>query len=119
MARISDLRTRLVKGAFKVMQTPQFVRLLQDKRVLHVLVDGMSMRARTRMMLREAGEMLARTFGLATLADLRALEQDLRDESLDRAMWAERRHNPNLPSPGSWQMREQPEESDEGVSRGR
>lgn len=120
MAELSDLRTKLVKGAFKVMQSPQFVRLLQDKRVLHVIVDGMSLRARTRVLLREAGETIARTFGLATLTDLQALEQDLRDESLNQALWTERRHDPNdVPTPGSWHGRDDSAHAEEGAPRER
>jgi hypothetical protein len=81
MTGLTDLRTALVKGAFRVMQSPQFVRLLQDRRVLAILVEGLSVKASGRVALREAGKALARTLGLATLEDLRAVEQDLRERA--------------------------------------
>jgi hypothetical protein len=59
------------------MESPVFVRLLQDRRVLNVLVEGMSVKARLRELARDMGARLAPTLGLATLEDLRALERDL------------------------------------------
>ncbi len=96
MVEMADLRTRLVQGAFRVMQTPQFVRLLQDKRVLAFLIDGMSFRARTRALLRESGVRLARILGLATLEDLRVLERDLRERALGISPSG---YGPSEPSP--------------------
>jgi len=101
MAELTDLRTKLVKGAFKVMQSPRFVRLLQDKRVLNVIVDGMSLRARGRVMLRDLGTKVARAFGLVTLEDLRDLERDLERRTAAHVARAERPHAPNPSSYGA------------------
>lgn len=94
MIGLTDLRTTLVKGAFRVMQSPQFVRLLQDERVLAFLVEGMSVKARGRVLLRETGRALARTLGLATHEDLRAVERDLRDRAASAGGSAERPADP-------------------------
>lgn len=102
MAELSNLRTRLVKGAFKVMQSPRFVRLLQDKRVLHLLVDGMSLRARGRILLRDSGEWIAGILGLATLADLRALELELREQHRRQSWRHERFYSSDEASKGPW-----------------
>lgn len=72
-----ELRSRIVRSAFRVMESPTFVRLLQDRRVLNVLIEGMSVKVRFRELAREVGARIAPTFGLATLEDLRAMEHDL------------------------------------------
>jgi len=77
MTELADLQSKVVRGAFRVMQSRQFVRLLQDKRVLGFLVDGMGARVRFRAAVRGFGQRVAGVFGLATVRDLRALELDL------------------------------------------
>lgn len=94
MIGLTDLRTSLVKAAFKVMQSPQFVRALQDERILAFLVEGMSAKARSVVLLREAGRTLARTLGLATLEDLRSVEQDLMERAAQAGGRADRPAEP-------------------------
>ncbi len=78
MNDFAELRGRLVAGVFRVMQTRQFVRLFQDQRLLWFIMDGMSVRARMRLMLHGAGGGVARALGLATLDDLHDLERQIR-----------------------------------------
>lgn len=83
MADLGELRSKLVQGAFKVMESRSFVRLLQDRRVLTVLVEGMGARSLLSSLGRRVGATAARTLGLATVEDLRSLENDIRCVSED------------------------------------
>lgn len=74
---MKELGTKAVQVLFQVMETPLFVRLLQNRRVLLVLSEGLSLPARTRELVLWSGERMARRFGWATADDLRQLEQDL------------------------------------------
>ena len=74
---MNDLRATIVRGAFRIMESRQFVRLFQDERVQRALIEWLSLPARARCWVRSSGAAAARTLGLATVADLRALEQHL------------------------------------------
>ena len=78
MGTFEELRADAVEKLFQVMRTRRFVTLFQSDRVLDVLTEGMSARAKLRNALRAMGGDIARAFGLATLDDLHDLERQIR-----------------------------------------
>ena len=76
-SQFEDLRATLVREAYRIMETRPVVRFVQDRRVLRSIIDGMGLRARIVKAARETTARLAPFVGLATIEDLRALEQDM------------------------------------------
>jgi hypothetical protein len=74
---MKEMGTKAVQVLFHVMQTPLFVKLLQNKSFLRVLTEGLSLPVRTRELAQWSGERMARRFGWATAEDLRRLEHEL------------------------------------------
>ena len=72
------LRARLVSAAFRVIHSPRFARLVEDHGVLEAIVVGLSVEARARVALRRTGAGVARVLGLATMEDLREVEEAAR-----------------------------------------
>ena len=77
MAELIDLRAALVRGIFKVIESPKCLEVLRTPKALGLLIDVMSVPARCRSTLRDSGRSMARVLGLATAEDLRQVELDL------------------------------------------
>ena len=93
---MKELGTKGVQVLFHVMQTPLFVRLLQNKRFLRVLTEGLSLPVRTRELVLWSGERMARRFGWATADDLRRLEQEFLERYQTVAEQGDRRSSAPL-----------------------
>lgn len=81
---VVDIRGSLVRVAVRILRGRPGRHLVERSRVLDAIVAGLSLPARARMASRRAGGQAARILGLATVEDLRELEESLVRQRADR-----------------------------------
>jgi UbiD family decarboxylase len=73
-----DVKQRLMQEGMKLMSNPTVMKLLQDERVMKVVMNAMSLPAKVSTMTETAGERFAKTMHMATEQEVKDLKRTIR-----------------------------------------
>ena len=73
-----DLKQRLMQEGMKLMSNPKVMKLMQDERMMKVVMGAMSLPGKISTLSETAGEKLAKTMHMATAQEVKDLKRTLR-----------------------------------------
>jgi UbiD family decarboxylase len=73
-----DMKQRLMQRGIELMSNPTVMKLMQDERVMKVVMNAMSLPAKVTTMTETAGEKIAKTMHMATEQEVKDLKRTIR-----------------------------------------